>query len=167
MGRFDRAKNHWFLTEIAAEVMRRRPMTRLLLLGDGGTRRAIEERVKNLGIAEKTIFAGTRTDVAQFLEAADAMVFPSLWEGLGLALVEAQAAGLPCVISDVIPEEADIVPSLIHRVSLAESAAYWAERLLAAARDSAPLETGALVSVEDSSFNVLHSVEELYALYSA
>src|SRR5439155_1466955 len=77
--------------------------------------------------------AGVRDDVPRLLGAMDAFVFPSLWEGLPLALLEAQAAGAPCIISDAISEEADVVRRLIYRAALARAPGAWAGIVLNAA----------------------------------
>lgn len=77
-------------------------------MGKGNTRKARE-----LGIADHIIFAGVRTDVEEQMQAMDVFVFPSLYEGLPVTMVEAQAAGLPCIISDQIPEECIITTNLV------------------------------------------------------
>jgi glycosyltransferase involved in cell wall biosynthesis len=167
VGRFDTPKNHMFLLEIAAEVVGRQPRTRLLLAGDGPLRQLLVERIRDLGIGDQVILTGVREDVAVLLSAMDVFVFPSLYEGLGLSLVEAQAAGLPCIISDVIPAEADAVPALIHRISLADDRGHWADCVLAARSRLAPGPADALAAVENSSFNISRGIDSLYALYGA
>jgi len=163
-GRFAAPKNHPFLLEVAAEISRIRPNTRLLLVGDGPGRAELESRARDLGIHERTIFAGVRSDVPALLAAMDVFVFPSLWEGLPLTLLEAQAAGLPCIVSDVVSEEADIIPDLCARMPLAAGSASWAA---AALRPPRRVSQEALRTVENSSFNIERSVEQLYALYNA
>ncbi len=107
VGRFVPAKNHAFLLQIAAAVRAAAPNTHLLLLGDGPTRPAVEAAARELGLSSHVSFLRTRPDVPRILVAAtDAFLFPSSHEGLGLALVEAQAAGLPCFYSDTIPRDA-------------------------------------------------------------
>jgi glycosyltransferase involved in cell wall biosynthesis len=167
VGRLDTPKNHTFLVEVAAEAARRSPRLRLLLVGEGPARPLIEERVRALGMASRTIFLGSRADVPHLLLAMDVFVFPSLWEGLGLAAIEAQAAGLPCVISECVPVEADVAPELVHRLPLAAGAPAWAEALAVIARNRITSQAGALASVENSDFNIERSMEGLYALYHA
>ncbi len=164
-GRFAAPKNHSFLLEIAAAAALRKPETRLLLIGDGPARGSIEERASALGIASRTIFAGVRPDVPDFLAAMDVFVFPSLWEGLPLTVIEAQAAGLPCVVSDVISEEADVAPGLTTRLPVGAGAGAWAREALRATAEISAAD--GLRAVEDSSFNIERSVEQLYALYDA
>lgn len=167
VGRFTAQKNHSFLLEIVGEAARREPRLRLLLVGDGPLRPAVERQAAQLGLAERVVFAGPRHDVPRLmLGAMDLLLFPSLFEGLGLVLVEAQAAGLPCLLSGVIPEEADVVKPLVHRLSLAGAAAGWVETILAIGEARAPLtRPQALRLVEQSPFNIRTEVRELERLY--
>ena len=167
VGRFTDQKNHDFLLAVAAEMHARQPDTYFLLVGEGELRPAMQERAARLGIADRVIFTGGRADVPRLMRGAmDAFIFPSKYEGLGLALVEAQAAGLPCFFSDVVPTEADIVPELVFRLSLAAPASAWAEVILAE-RPIAPRVTqrDALAIVEASPFNVQTSWEQLERVY--
>ncbi len=140
VGRFIGVKNHAFLLDVAAAIVARTPDvdTRFLLVGVGELRAEMKERADRLGIGARVVFAGSRSDVPRLLRGGmDLFLFPSLLEGLGLAVVEAQAAGLPVVFSDVVPREADIVPPLVHRLSLDQSASTWADAVLTL-RDAAP-----------------------------
>lgn len=105
VGRFAPPKNHEYLIELFDVVRKIIPNTILLLIGDGELRSQAESRVKELGLGGKVIFTGQRTDVSQLLQAMDVFVFPSIYEGLPVSLIEAQAAGLPCLISDKVPIE--------------------------------------------------------------
>jgi glycosyltransferase involved in cell wall biosynthesis len=100
--------------------------------------------------------------------AMDLFLFPSRFEGLGLVLVEAQAAGLPCVLSSAVPEEADVVGPLVRRLPLAEPPAVWAEAVLAhrAAGGRIP-QREALSLVERSPFNITTAVRALERIYDA
>jgi glycosyltransferase involved in cell wall biosynthesis len=162
-------KNHKFLVEVAAEVARREPRTHLLLVGDGPLRPEIERQIAEVGLGKKATLAGLRPDVPRLLRGAmDVFLFPSLYEGLPLALLEAQAAGLPCVISDAVTEEVDIIPSLIQRLSLFQSCQAWAEAVLAAKEAKIVItQSQALAQVENSPFNILNSVRELEKFYDS
>lgn len=167
VGRFTPQKNHAFLLEVAAQVATRQPNLRVLLVGVGALRAEVEEQATRLGIADRVIYAGSRTDVPRLLRGAmDVFLFPSLFEGLGLAFVEAQAAGLPCVISDVVPREADVVAPVIRRLPLAAPASAWAEAVLAAhsARRTVRPEE-ALAIMKRSPFDVQVSRQQLEHLY--
>jgi glycosyltransferase involved in cell wall biosynthesis len=130
VGRFEAQKNHTFLLRVAAEYLKMAPKTVFLLVGDGPLRKEIEGEARELGIAGQIYFAGVRKDVPALMRGVmDVFVLPSLFEGLPLVLLEVQAAGLPCLLSDNIADESDLVPMLIHREPLASSAACWAIRL--------------------------------------
>jgi glycosyltransferase involved in cell wall biosynthesis len=124
--RFSEAKNHKALLEVAAALGRDLPNLHWLLVGDGPLRPAIEERARALGLTARIHFTGWRDDVPDLLSAMDLFFFPSLWEGFGLALVEAQAAGLPCVASDLPCFREVLHPALwdrrfpLHNLSIAD-----------------------------------------------
>ena len=137
VGRFDPQKNHALLVRIAAAALRRAPRAVLVLVGDGPLRPAVEAEAARLGIRERLLFTGVRADVAALLRAFDALVFPSLREGLPLVGLEAQAAGTPLVLSDAITRELVVVPELFTWRSLEDAPEAWAESALAAARGGA------------------------------
>jgi len=169
VGSFTEQKNHLLWIKVAGEIARRDPNARFLLVGDGRLRPIIEQRAEQLKLSDKVVFARTRTDVPRLmLGATDLFFFPSLWEGLGLALVEAQAAGLPCVVADVVPPEADVVAPLLRRLPLTSPVSAWADAILHA-RDARPRmrASEALASVENSSFNIENSLQQMEAVYRA
>jgi len=169
IGRFETQKNHLFLLEIAAEVAKQELKMHLLLIGDGSLRSDIEQKVVQMGLSDRVTFAGNRSDVPRLmLKAVDLFLFPSLHEGLGLVLIEAQAAGLPCIFSDVVPEEADLVRPLLQRISLSKSASIWAEAVRSARSDASAIsQRDALAVVENTPFNIAASVKKLTEVYEA
>lgn len=169
IGRFETQKNHLFLLEIAAEVAKQEQKMHLLLIGDGSLRSDIEQKVVQMGLSDRVTFAGNRSDVPRLmLKAVDVFLFPSLHEGLGLVLIEAQAAGLPCVFSDVVPEEADLVRPLLQRISLSKSASIWAEAVRSARSNASAIsQRDALAIVENTPFNIAASVKKLTEVYEA
>jgi glycosyltransferase involved in cell wall biosynthesis len=167
VGRFDPQKNHMFLLEILTEVAKREPRMHLLLIGVGSLHSVIEQKVIQLGLTDRVIFAGSRPDVPRLMRGAmDVFLFPSLYEGLGIVLVEAQAAGLPCIFSDVVPEEADVVKPLVRRISLLQPASVWAEAILTTQGNALAFsQTEALAIIENSSFNIEIGVKNLAEMY--
>lgn len=105
VGRFAEQKNHVQLIDIFYETQKRYPDAKLLLLGDGPLRLQVEEKIKQLGIADKVMFVGTVDHVWDYMQAMDIFLLPSLYEGLPVVCVEAQAADLPCLLSDRISDE--------------------------------------------------------------
>jgi glycosyltransferase involved in cell wall biosynthesis len=167
VGRFIRAKNHELVLQIAAAV-RHDARVRFLLVGDGPRRRAIERQAQLLGLGDRVIFAGVRDDVPQIMRACmDGFVLPSRYEGLGLVAIEAQAAGLHCVLADTVPSEVIVCPALVRVQSLADSPALWVTALLD--RDGTVgrqvRELSGRDAVRRSAFNVQRSVETLVQLY--
>ena len=111
----------------------------------------------------------TRKAIGSFLTRRKTTVvflLPSKWEGLGLVLVEAQAAGIPCVISDAVPHEADVVPELITRLSLEQALEDWSKNVLLATQKQQICSEIALNRVLESDFNVKQSIASLESLYN-
>jgi glycosyltransferase involved in cell wall biosynthesis len=169
VGSFTQVKNHAFLVRIGAELAAREPNVRLLLVGDGPLRATIEQQVAAAGLADAVIFTGVRPDVSRLmLGVIDVLLLPSLYEGLPLVGIEAQAAGLPLVASDVVTPELDIVPGLIDRLSLSQSPACWAATVLRARVQGTTIERrAALMQVEQSQFNIVQAVQALEQIYAA
>ena len=131
VGRFQEQKNHHFLVKIAQEAVKQSPDVHFLLIGDGELRPEITAEVHRLGLDRRITFVPDTFSVPQFmLSAMDCYVFPSLYEGLPLVTVEAQAAGLPCVFSDRFTREAIVDSDLVTVLSLNDSPAQWATALL-------------------------------------
>jgi glycosyltransferase involved in cell wall biosynthesis len=165
VGRFVPVKNHAFLVEIAAEIVKREPRARFLFVGDGPLQPALEEQLRRVGIREHAVFAGLRSDVPRLMMGAmDNFLFPSLYEGLPLTLMETQAANLPAIISDTIAPETTVIPALIRRLSLRQSAAVWAESAL---RHRECRTANALGEIERSPFNVITGIGDLEVIYGS
>lgn len=128
VGRFCYPKNHHFLIDIFEKV-NRQVKAKLILVGEGELRGEIEEKVKKLGLKEQVIFTGLRSDISDLMQAMDVFVFPSHYEGLPVTLIEAQAAGLPCLISDGVSIECKKT-NLVKQETLSKSAEEWAKTIL-------------------------------------
>lgn len=133
VGRFFEPKNHPFIIDIFLEITKLDNDAILMLVGGGETDdnmlNAIKTKVENLGLADRVIFTGVRTDVNKILQAFDIFILPSLREGLPVVMIEAQAAGLNCIVSDRVPKESDITGD-VEWLSLNETPKMWAERIL-------------------------------------
>ena len=108
VGRFMQTKNQGFLVNAFANMLSARPDSRLVFAGTGKDEMAVRQRAEGLGISGKVLFLGQRDDSHRLYQAFDVVALPSLYEGLGLVAIEAQASGLPCLLSDRIPKEADL-----------------------------------------------------------
>ena len=129
VGRLCYQKNQENLIEVLAKLQSERPESVLLLVGEGEMKAELQQQVEKLGIADKVIFYGVTDKVEQLLWAMDIFVFPSRFEGLGIVVVEAQAAGLPVICSDGVPNEA-VVSDLVEKVDLRSGVDSWVESIL-------------------------------------
>jgi glycosyltransferase involved in cell wall biosynthesis len=160
-------KNHRFILKIAAESIRQRPDLHFLLVGDGQLREETEAEVRSKGLWSNIHFVGLRTDVPRLMRGAmDAFLFPSLWEGLPLALLEAQAAGLPCVFSDSITPEIEILPGQMIPMSLSRNAGDWAAATLAAVQQNRIDSQDALKAFNGTDFCLQGNSSILSELYT-
>ena len=127
VGRFNLQKNPLGIVDIFYQIQLRRPNSKFIWVGDGPMRKDAEEKTRSLGLTDKVLFLGVRSDVPKLLQAMDVFVFPSFYEGLGVALVEAQAAGVECFCSDAVPEEAGVT-DLCHFLPL-DNLNKWEEEI--------------------------------------
>ena len=160
VGRLCYQKNQTFLLDVFSEVLKQRPESRLLLVGEGEDKPALQEKARRLGIAEKVIFYGVTDRVEHLLWAMDVFAFPSLFEGLGIVAIEAQAAGLPVVCSEHVPPEADL-SSLFQSVPLSAGSERWANTLL----DTPKQVTDGTQTVYDAGFDIFHTAKQLESCY--
>jgi glycosyltransferase involved in cell wall biosynthesis len=159
-------KNHDFLLETARQILANEPRAWLLLVGHGLIGSHVEKQVQALGLTDRVLIAGARDDVPRLMVGAmDAFLFPSHYEGLGLVLLEAQAAGLPCILTDSLPREVDVVPELVHRLSLQASPATWASASLNAARERPLPQQATFAQIAASDFAIENAVQQLTRVY--
>lgn len=129
VGRFGVEKNHKKLISVFHEIVRQNPDSRLILCGDGEERRNIENQISEYGLDDKVLLLGTIDNVHEVLQAFDVLVMPSIFEGLPFALLEAQAAGLPCVVSDTVSKESDIT-DLLRFLPLTAPDETWSKEII-------------------------------------
>lgn len=127
-GRFCEQKNHKFLLDIFEEIKKIKRDAVLMLIGNGPMFEEVKRKAKQKGLENDSLFLGTRTDVPDLLQAMDVFVLPSLFEGLPVIGIEAQASGIPCVVSDEVTKELDIFN--IKHVSLEKTPKEWADVIL-------------------------------------
>lgn len=130
IGRFTEVKNHLFLLEIMKSIVTKNPKFKMILVGDGELRYQIEETARKKGLNNHIKFVGVRNDISTMLQSMDIFVFPSKFEGLGLVLLEAQASGLPCIVSDAVQPESNIQIGLLTQLSLNDNAEVWADIII-------------------------------------
>jgi glycosyltransferase involved in cell wall biosynthesis len=165
VGRFNTVKNHPFIVGVAGEFSSLRDNVRFVLVGDGVERANVEALVAETGLHERFIFTGSRSDVPRLLSSMDLFMLPSHHEGLGLVLVEAQAAGLPCRVSDSAPRDTDIVPGMCRWMPLSAGPRAWASALVQLHEENRLSPEQARSTVEQSPFNITESVRRLASIY--
>ncbi len=129
IGRFTYQKNHEYLLKIFAEVLLKRPNSKLVLIGDGDNLQNIKDLVKEKKLYDKILFLGNRKDVPELMQIMDCFVLPSRFEGLPIVGIEAQTAGLPCFFADTITKELGIT-DLAHFIPLQVTPKEWVEQIL-------------------------------------
>lgn len=164
VARFELQKNHKFLIEVFYEIQKMQADSKLLLVGRGTLENEIRQQAEHMGIADKVIFAGLRSDVNELMQAMDAFVLPSHFEGLGIVNIEAQAAGLPCFVSaDVVPPEAKVT-ELFHYIPLDKGAKIWADEILSN-RITASMRRNTTNDIIRAGFDIRSTAAELEKFY--
>jgi glycosyltransferase involved in cell wall biosynthesis len=165
IGRFTAPKNHLRMLDVFDAFQRRRRSGRLVLVGDGITQPQVREAAASRGL--NVTFLGNRVDIPNLLSAFDVVLFPSTREGLPLTMIEAQASGVPCVVSDVVPREVDLSLGLIRFVSLESSDEDWAaslDAILLAQRPGWPTRQHAVTSAGYDLSTSIGAMASLYGL---
>lgn len=164
VGRFVPEKNHDFLIESFFYIKKSLPNAILLLAGKGSLEDKIKEKVQELGIDDSVYFIGVSDKIDQFLKLIDVFIFPSINEGLGLAAIEAQAAGATCVLSKGLPDLALIVSSI--KISLSLGPQKWAEVSLYAYNRSLINDRKKSISaIAEKGFDILDVRNQLLTIY--
>ena len=166
VGRFCYPKNHEFLVDIFNEVHKERSDSILLLVGDGELRKKIEKKVEKLGLKKSVIFTGVRNDVPDLMQAMDVFVFPSYYEGLGIALIEAQASGLPCFTSEnTVPKETALIIDLVHFVQLEKPAKDWCAEIFFDL-EKKPVRLNRTFEICNKGYDIFQNTKRLELLYN-
>lgn len=165
VGKINKQKNHLYLIRIFAEYKKLNQNSKLLLVGDGDMRLMAEDLVDKLCLSDSVIFAGLRTDIPELLQIMDFFVFPSLWEGLPLSVLEALSSGLPCIISDHITRSIMIGPN-IHSLQIESEPKVWANFI--ANYNLTSREKTCIVAAEsitEAGYNIRNETENLEEMY--
>ena len=159
VGRLTYPKNHEFLLDAFACLLEKAPKAKLVLVGDGELREAVEQKAGQLP-AGSVLLLGTRNDIPQLLQAADVFAFPSHFEGLPVTMIEAQAAGLPCVMSNTVTDEC-IVTDLVTALPIDDPKA-WAEEIL---KKRETPRTDRLAEIQAAGYDITAAAEKLTRFY--
>lgn len=158
IGRFVEQKNHRFLIDIFNEVHKEKEDSVLLLVGQGPLQEEIKAKVESLGLQDSVKFLGQRSDANRLYQAFDVFVLPSLYEGLGMVLIEAQCSGLTCVVSTEVPSIAKLTDR-VKFLNLNENALIWKDASIKSYRKSMIKE------VEKFGYSIIKEKEALQKFY--
>lgn len=161
VGRFDNQKNHSFLLDVFADVVKEKPNCKLMLVGEGHLMQNIKEKVSRLKLDKNVIFTGVRDDAYKYYNAFDTFVLPSLFEGLGIVAIEAEMNGCPTILSDQVPQATKIAQNVAY---LALTHDVWVHEILLEIQNSKGRE-GASFDIFNSDYNIINESKKLQSLY--
>ena len=163
IGRISPQKNHLGLIDIFAEVARKRDDAVLVIVGEGPLRKQVEEHIRAKGLEDRIVFVGERHDAHRFYSMFDVFCLPSLYEGLSVVLVEAQANGIRCIISTCNTQESKLTDQ-VEFLSLEAPVSQWGDHLLAAKRaDSAQCRQ----QLAEAGYDIAHEADKLAEFYES
>ena len=161
VGRFDNQKNHSFLIDVFADVVKEKPNSKLMLVGEGHLMQNIKEKVSRLKLDKNVIFTGVRDDAYKYYNAFDTFVLPSLFEGLGIVAIEAEMNGCLTILSDQVPQATKIALNVVY---LALTHDVWVHEILLEIQNSKGRE-GASFDIFNSDYNIINESKKLQSLY--
>ena len=161
VGRFSKQKNHTFLIDIYNEIYKQNNNSKLILVGIGNLKEEIEKKVKELNLSKNVLFLGQRNDVEQIMQTMDFFILPSMYEGLPLVGVEAQASGTQCIFANTITEELKLTENTIF-LPLELSAKEWAETIL---KNSKEKTFSSKISTFDDHYDIKVATKALLSIY--
>lgn len=165
VGRFNSVKNHSFLLEVFEKILRILPNSILLLIGKGELERDIRKQIEQINITENVLLLGSQSNVSPYLSAADVFIFPSISEGLSISTIEAQASGLPCVVSSGVPDEALILPH-VSKLDLELGPDEWAKECVAQYQERRiTLRPDSALNMKQYEYDITDTARELQCLY--
>ena len=164
VARFESPKNHVYLIKIFYEIFKLDSRARLMLIGTGTQESYVRQTIRQYGLDDRVLFLGNRDDVYRYYQAMDAFVLPSLFEGLGIVNLEAQASGLQCFASSKVVAPESKVSELMHFISLEESPRIWADTILNCLSNQSS-RTSHVQDVRDAGFDIEDTARFLCDFY--
>lgn len=161
VGHLAEVKNQIFLLRLMPELLKRQPDAHLLLLGEGSDRPMLEQAIQELGLVCSVTMTGNVSNVNEYLSAMDVFAFPSLYEGMPLSIIEVQANGLPCIISDRVPRDV-FLTDLLSPLPLTDGQAQWVKALLQAKRTEPEHYLEILQRSSADIYQMLHTLYQIY-----
>jgi glycosyltransferase involved in cell wall biosynthesis len=167
VGNFNGQKNHMFLTEVFIKLTKKNSKYVLVMMGDGHIKTLVEKKIQEAGLSDKCFFLGSVTNVNELLQGMDIMLLPSLFEGLPNVVLEWQAAGLPCIISDTITQECKIT-ELVKYMPLSAGPLAWSEAVIdLEQKDRKAQSSEAIKNMQQAGYDINENAKELKKIYSS
>jgi glycosyltransferase involved in cell wall biosynthesis len=165
VGKLEKRKNQTFLLDMFAALRAQRPDSQLWLVGDGPDRAMLEAKARDLFFSEHVRFLGQKTDVHRWMQGMDAFAFTTLSEGLGIVAIEAQAAGLPTIVGDGVPDDVLLSP-LAKKIPLAAGPQAWAAEMLAL-HGSFPSKPDVSAALREAGYDIAEETRKVMDFYEA
>lgn len=163
VGSLIKRKNQSFLLDVFREIESKRDNVRLWIIGSGDNLEKLQDKAAELGIKDKVVFCGQRSDVSRMMQGMDSFVFTTLSEGLGIVAVEAQAAGLPTTVSDGVPDDV-LLSELARKILLSAGAGEWADQVLKQT-DSFPDRKDVFARLQDAGYDITTETAKIKDFY--
>lgn len=165
VGSLKHVKNHYFSIKLAKTLKQQGKQFHMLFVGDGELRNELEELIVKEELREYISFLGIREDIPNLMKIFDVLIMPSLFEGLPLTIIEAQASGTPCIVSDTITKEADLELGLVQFVDLESGLENWAE-IICATQSYRELQREVIEAMlQRKGYDILTGLEKIQKLY--
>ena len=165
VGRFSESKNQVFILKLVQHLRHQGVKATAILVGDGPLKRTVEIEAERLGISESVLFPGIRSDIPYWMHLFDVFAFPSLFEGFGIAALEAQCAGTSCVVSDRVPVAVDTGLGLLTYLKLEEPIQKWADAMIKSSAIPRPNLSEIHKHFLQNGFDIENSVKQWEKLY--
>lgn len=159
-------KNHIFLVKVFYEFLKLSPNSVLLIVGDNKQDIEAKKYVKDMNIKNNVIFTGIRKDIPNILQILDSFILPSLTEGAPGSIIEAQAANVPCILSDTITHSIDVGTGLLKYLSLNASIKFWAKEILQSCQMKRPDYGMTIIQLQKNGYDIDSSLDKLLKIYN-
>lgn len=166
IGLINKPKNQTFLVDIFNEIHKNINGSKLMLVsGSEKVPDYLQQKINELGLEKNILFLSKRSDVNKLIQAMDIFIFPSIYEGLGICLIEAQCSSLPCLVSDAVPEEVK-VSQLVEFMSLNKSSGEWAEKAIEMQKRSDRNNVDVTDKIKEAGYSIEDNAKILYDIYN-
>ncbi|MBS4209161.1 glycosyltransferase family 1 protein [Bacillus sp. FJAT-50079] len=165
VGRFSESKNHLFILKILKRLVEEDSSFVALLVGEGPLREKIEKEAEKLELLDHVRFLGVRTDIPRLMNTFDVFLFPSLFEGFGIVMIEAQCSGVPCIAATSVPKSTDMDLGLVTYINLGDHIDQWCASIKVALSKDKPNTNSIIKNISNLGFNIQNNLNEWLRLY--